>query len=185
MCYHIRSYSRKKKLQVLAKAHQSLSKERKWTNCSLSGHNFLRVFADAQLARYINDPIQIMLAKFFETVFWAYTIINFQRCISQDDVTEFVFKFISSTSLEEKKVSITFLNPSSTVMNQFEFIHSIHISKVPIKRTGPIIRTVLISGGSYCSVSLLHYSYMYCLEKKWILLLIFITVLLFLLYVLF
>ena len=129
MYNHIRSYSGKKN-QVLTKAYQSLSKERKWTNCTLSGHNFLRVFADAQ-GRFINDPIQIMLAKFFETVFWTYTIINFQRCISQDDVTEFVFKFISSTSLE-KKVSITFLNSSLTVMNQFEFIDSIHILTLSI-----------------------------------------------------
>ena len=39
----------------------------------------------------------------------------------------------------------------------------------------------------YCSFSLLHYSfyYTYCLKKKWIALLIFITVLVFLLYVLF
>ena len=60
-------------------------------------------------------------------------------------------------------------------------------SKVPIISTGPIIRTVLISGGSYCSFSLLHYSsyYTYCSKKLWIVLLIFITVLLFLLYVLF
>jgi hypothetical protein len=45
----------------------------------------------------------------------------------------------------------------------------------------------VISGGSYCSFSLLHYSsyYTYCSKKLWILLLIFITVLLFLLYVLF
>ena len=93
---------------------QSLSKERKWTNCSLSGHNFLRVFADAQ-ARFINDPIQIMLAKFFETVFWAYTIINFQRCISQDDVTEFVFKFISSTSLEKKYIFKSKLNCDESI----------------------------------------------------------------------
>ena len=51
-------------------------------------------------------------------------------------------------------------------------------------RTGPIIRTVLISGGLYSSFSLLHYSsyYTYCLKTKWIVLLIFITVLLFLLH---
>ena len=50
-----------------------------------------------------------------------------------------------------------------------------------------IICTVLISGRSYCSFSLLHYSsyYTYCSKKMWIVLLIFITVLLFLLYVLF
>ena len=41
----------------------------------------------------------------------------------------------------------------------------------------------LISGGSYCSFPLLHYSsyYMYCSKKMWIILLIFITALLILL----
>ena len=53
--------------------------------------------------------------------------------------------------------------------------------------TGPIIHTVLISGGSYCSFSVLHNSfyYTYCSKKMWIVQLIFITVLLFLLNVMF
>jgi hypothetical protein len=32
---------------------------------------------------------------------------------------------------------------------------------VPIIRTGPIIRTVLITGGLHCSFSLLHYPFYY------------------------
>ena len=41
-------------------------------------------------------------------------------------------------------------------------------SQVPMIHTGPIIRTVLISGGLYCSFSLLYYSsyYTYCSTLK-------------------
>ena len=59
-------------------------------------------------------------------------------------------------------------------------------SEYIIIHTAPIICTVLISGGSYCSFLLLHYSsynYTYCLKKMWIKQLIIITVLLFILHV--
>ena len=49
-----------------------------------------------------------------------------------------------------------------------ENLPAYHQLLVPIIRTVPIISTVLIYGGSYCSFSLLHYSSycMYCLKKK-------------------
>ena len=92
-----------------------------------------------------------------------------------------LLKFIySEKATKVCKISIKYL---SYVLPVKKFVE-ISQNFVAFSEYMDFICTVLISGGSYCSFSLLHYSIMFF--KKWIyILLIFITVLLFLLYVLF